>query len=344
MIDAAPATRRVIYCDCAHANVIPAEVKNAALRAILERGLEFQAVTDLCRMSAHGDERLADIAGAETATVVACQPRAVKGLFERTGHPLKLDGERVAVLNMRELGADAIVEKLPRPVVPPAPRTPVEIETDYVALRAHLTAEAQEEAGWKPWFPVIDYDRCTSCGLCANFCIFGVYKIGDNATEGFGRETKNGKVLLVENPTNCKTDCPACARVCPETAIMFPKHDSGPRVSAIAGGDQLGDGEDAAVDMGGKMAGDAMGFLRGRSRKQRSRFARFAPEAAKLCACAAENGGLADLGIPEHVLAANADLIQKAITENPDLVNLAGTVMAQAKAMREAKASGGTPA
>src|SRR5687768_10949172 len=27
---------------------------------------------------------------------------------------------------------------------------------------------------WKPWFPVIDYSRCTNCMQCLSFCLFDV--------------------------------------------------------------------------------------------------------------------------------------------------------------------------
>jgi heterodisulfide reductase subunit A-like polyferredoxin len=61
------------------------------------------------------------------------------------------------------------------------------------------------------WFPVIDRNLCTNCGECKEFCLFGVF--GEN---------KNGEIF-VANPYNCKDNCPACARVCPEGAIIFPK-------------------------------------------------------------------------------------------------------------------------
>jgi ferredoxin len=38
---------------------------------------------------------------------------------------------------------------------------------------------------------------------------------------------------LVEEQDNCKKGCPACSRVCPENAIIFPAHKS----PAIAGAD-----------------------------------------------------------------------------------------------------------
>lgn len=81
---------------------------------------------------------------------------------------------------------------------------------------------AREELGlappgeWIPWFPVIDYDRCADCRQCASFCLFGVYRV-DEA----------GKVRVV-SPAKCKTDCPACARLCGQAAIMFPKYGDPP--------------------------------------------------------------------------------------------------------------------
>ena len=82
------------------------------------------------------------------------------------------------------------------------------------AARAGLGAAAT--MAWKPWFPVIDYDRCTNCMQCLSFCLFGVYGVDGE------------KRIEVRNNDNCKTNCPACSRVCPEAAIMFPKYKSGP--------------------------------------------------------------------------------------------------------------------
>lgn len=69
---------------------------------------------------------------------------------------------------------------------------------------------------WVSWYPVIDYSRCSSCGKCKEFCLFSVYK-----TDDFGN-------VIVENPANCKDMCPACARTCPEQAIIFPKFKESP--------------------------------------------------------------------------------------------------------------------
>ncbi|MFO0817752.1 MAG: ferredoxin family protein [Pirellulales bacterium] len=69
------------------------------------------------------------------------------------------------------------------------------------------------------WYPVIDYSRCTNCMECIDFCLFGVYGV-DRA-----------ETILVEQPDNCRKGCPACSRVCPENAIIFPQH----KTPAIAG-------------------------------------------------------------------------------------------------------------
>ena len=41
---------------------------------------------------------------------------------------------------------------------------------------------AAKHGDWKPWFPVIDYDRCTNCMQCLSFCLFGVYKMNANSS------------------------------------------------------------------------------------------------------------------------------------------------------------------
>lgn len=89
-------------------------------------------------------------------------------------------------------------------------------------LKAPETAPADpsaEEAIRRRWYPVIDYSRCTNCMECIDFCLFGVYGL-----DGADR-------ILVEQQDNCKKGCPACSRVCPENAIMFPVH----KTAAIAG-------------------------------------------------------------------------------------------------------------
>jgi Pyruvate/2-oxoacid:ferredoxin oxidoreductase delta subunit len=126
---------------------------------------------------------------------------------------------------------------------------------------ARVETNAAKHGDWKPWFPVIDYDRCTNCMQCLSFCLFGVY--------GVDGEQK----IQVQNNDNCKTNCPACSRVCPEAAIMFPKYKSGP-----INGDVVSDAdlqrEKMKVDISALLGGDVYSLLRERSEKAKSRFSK----------------------------------------------------------------------
>jgi NAD-dependent dihydropyrimidine dehydrogenase PreA subunit len=79
-------------------------------------------------------------------------------------------------------------------------------------------------AAAKPrWYPVVDGSRCVQCGHCLQFCLFGVYALD-----------ADGKVV-VENPDRCKPGCPACARICPHSAIMFPLYEDDPAIAGAPG-------------------------------------------------------------------------------------------------------------
>ncbi|MDF7799976.1 ferredoxin family protein [Pontiellaceae bacterium B1224] len=138
---------------------------------------EAVIIPDLCRVAAEKNP----ILGKEFSEIHACHPRAVRALFDFAGHPLP---DSVKVHNHRN------------PKIQPSKNPSLQSDP--------------------AWYPVIDYDRCTSCGQCHEFCLFGVYST-----------TEDGKVV-VANPASCKNNCPACARICPETAIIFPKVGESP--------------------------------------------------------------------------------------------------------------------
>ena len=69
-----------------------------------------------------------------------------------------------------------------------------------------------QDAPSRRWYPVIDFSRCTNCMECIDFCLFGVYGVDKSDT------------ILVEMPDDCRKGCPACSRICPESAIIFPQH------------------------------------------------------------------------------------------------------------------------
>lgn len=136
---------------------------------------------------------------------------------------------------------------------------PAQVAEAVESVRVETQAVVPGE--WKPWFPVIDYNRCTNCMQCLSFCLFGVYGVdGDQK-------------IQVQNNEQCKTNCPACSRVCPEAAIMFPKYKAGP-----INGDEVSDAdlnrEKMKVDISALLGGDVYALLRERSEKARSRFSK----------------------------------------------------------------------
>jgi NAD-dependent dihydropyrimidine dehydrogenase PreA subunit len=65
------------------------------------------------------------------------------------------------------------------------------------------------------WAPVIDYSKCTDCGLCFVSC-------GANV---FGWSKSKEKFIVV-NGENCAVGCVSCGRFCPENAISFPEEQT----------------------------------------------------------------------------------------------------------------------
>ncbi len=127
------------------------------------------------------------------------------------------------------------------------------------ATRAETGAAKHGE--WKPWFPVIDYDRCTNCMQCLSFCLFGVYGVDEQHR------------IQAQNHENCKTNCPACSRVCPEAAIMFPKYKAGPINGDVVRESDVGQ-EKMKIDISALLGGDVYSALRQRSQAAKARFSK----------------------------------------------------------------------
>jgi NAD-dependent dihydropyrimidine dehydrogenase PreA subunit len=167
--------------------------------------------------------------------------------------------------------------------------------SDPAALATAIAGEslpAAPAAPWKPWFPVIDYSRCTNCMQCLSFCLFDVYGVSED------------QKIQVQNQSNCKTECPACSRVCPEVAIMFPKYRHGPINGEEVKTDDVRR-EAMKVDISALLGGDIYSMLRDRSAKAKSRFSKERDDERALkerqnCLIALKK----DLDIPAEVLAA----------------------------------------
>ncbi|MFN3485719.1 MAG: hypothetical protein ACK44W_09590 [Planctomycetota bacterium] len=101
---------RILFCNCTYAKVVPAEVKDEVLRRLCASGSAFDAVPDLCDMSARRDPALRRLAEGGNLRIAACYPRAVRWLFHAAGAPLPAEG--VEILNMRAEKADEVARRL----------------------------------------------------------------------------------------------------------------------------------------------------------------------------------------------------------------------------------------
>ena len=254
----------IIFCQCAHYDLVSADLKESVLDLLRQSGSAYTIVPDLCQLCAERSPDLARWADISRLTIIACYPRAVKWLFYAGN--IELDESNVRFVNMRTAEIDDIAKQLrmsPQPKEQPPP-------------------DHDPPKGWIPWFPVIDYDRCVNCKKCMDFCLFGTY-----ALDNRGR-------VQVQTPSACKTNCPACARVCPQSAIIFPKYNAAP----INGDDVTADNtrqSAANVDYDELLTDNVLEQLR--NRREHKRFSPDAPAKRN-------TGTLADaLGIPPEVLA-----------------------------------------
>ena len=103
-------TPRILYCHCTHAQVVPKEIKETVLKKLCDSGVSFEAVADLCEMSARQDPALKRLADGGCVKIAACYPRAVKWLFHTAQAPLPLAGTEV--LNMRVQNAEEVAAAL----------------------------------------------------------------------------------------------------------------------------------------------------------------------------------------------------------------------------------------
>jgi len=249
---------RVLYCDCAYAATLSPRAKQDVRQALTKSGLRHDAVSDLCELAARKAALLAELAGAPRLVIAACHPRAVQWLFAAGGAPLQAEG--VTFLDLREAPTEEFLRSIRE--LAAAVDTAADAGGSSAAPSPHLGSDSivgmdDAEPGapaWQPWFPVIDYDRCENCQQCLGFCLFGVYAVGPD-----GR-------VRVSNPARCKTGCPACARVCPSVAIIFPKYANAP----INGGEPK-EGEPlpepVRLDKAALLDGDTLKTLQDRGKK-----------------------------------------------------------------------------
>ncbi|MBE7466158.1 MAG: ferredoxin family protein [Planctomycetes bacterium] len=215
----------------------------AALRAIGIEFLEVESIYD--RYEEDDDTRLLREAPGDLIFIGWHYPRALKWILARQGLDVNGRARALHCLDAREEEPAVLAERVKKilagsasAVVTAPPKSPSTSDGLTPRQRGDLAEQAlpnPENAKLSArWYPVVDYDACTNCMECLDFCLFGVYGVDAGGT------------LRVTNQDECRSDCPACARVCPVGAIVFPKYVTN---VAIAGGQDDGDRGSLKLDL-----------------------------------------------------------------------------------------------
>ena len=233
--------KKIIYCNC-KGNIIDTERLEAIGNFVSKLNVPVVKLSDLCGVCAKQKGEIKNLfTGEDEILMIACYPRAVKLLLNSAG--IETDGRPIHFINFRETDNDAIFNKV----------------QDFVinAGQSSSYTEIESDGEWASWFPAIDYERCTTCGQCADFCLFGVYE-------------KTADKVTVVNPEGCKNNCPACARICPHTAIVFPKYKHGGAIAGDEAIDEIAEQQRQRQDMDDILGSDIYQALEQRKAKRRA--------------------------------------------------------------------------
>lgn len=194
---------KITICACASRTFINKEKVAQIAAAAKQGGMDVEIVGDLCELCETKDEQVHEIA---QTTIVACHARAVKSLMAFAG---EADCKSI---DLRSQSLEDVLKALD------IEAAPADAADEWKEVLATFPSRLGEDA----WYPTLDKDACAECGKCLEFCPFGVYEMVDD------------RVAVVQ-PQHCKNNCPACARQCPTSAIIFPKYDRSP----INGGEEM---------------------------------------------------------------------------------------------------------
>lgn len=183
------------------------------VRTLSERGVTVLVAPELYHVAEDSSiwQRLADLRGS-VALFCRLHPRAAQWLMHR--HGVGRDGLQVVDLRQHKTSEEALQ-------APEAAQRQIALRQAPEKCKGRV--EYLEVPAAERWYPVADESRCTNCRHCLQFCIFGVYGQDDA-----------GRVTVIA-PDNCKPGCPACARICPNSAIMFPLYADDQAIAGAPG-------------------------------------------------------------------------------------------------------------
>jgi len=236
-----PHTSNILLCRCTRSHKVADAAYNRIADGLTTAGIPFLSASDLCGAAAAANGPMLHWARLPGLRVVACYPRAVRWLFHRAGAALTND---VQLHNAAAGDPEAILAALATELPSACDKMPQDQPQDQ--------PQDAPQDDWIPWFPVIDYGRCINCRQCLNFCLFGVYGL-----------SRDGRIEVI-NPRGCKTNCPACARVCPERAIIFPKYDKSPINGNEVDSQSVDDANDRS-ELEALLGGDVQAIIRQRA-------------------------------------------------------------------------------
>jgi NAD-dependent dihydropyrimidine dehydrogenase PreA subunit len=232
---------KIIFCNCGGER-ISRERLFSLEKSLESHSVELIKISDLCGIVALNKDKLSGIFnGADKVLIIGCHSRAIKLLLEQSD--VNIQGDSFQFINFLKLSDEEVLA----------------IDSEFSERDSHGSSfkEISGPAVWPSWYPVIDYSRCSNCGQCADFCLFGVY------------EKNNGRVSVI-NPQECKNNCPACARICPQTAIIFPKYKPGGAIGGSDITDEISEQKRQASDINLFLEGDIYNALEQRKHKRKS--------------------------------------------------------------------------
>jgi NAD-dependent dihydropyrimidine dehydrogenase PreA subunit len=235
--------KKIVFCNCGSERIKPERLQ-AIENILVKTNIDIIEISDLCGVSVLNKEKLGTVFNGDNEyLIVGCHSRAIKLLLEKAG--IESGDYSFKFINFFESDNEEILKGA----------------FSFINRNDRNQKTAFEEignsSGWASWFPVIDYSRCSACGQCADFCLFGVY------------EKNDGKVIVI-NPKACKNNCPACARICPQTAIIFPKYKPGGAIGGSDSIDEISEQKRQVEDINTIMNGDIYHALEARKKKRKS--------------------------------------------------------------------------